>query len=67
MEYTITVYEPKINQKLSTLLKLQKKYMPVSEDLKDDIEPKHLLNAIINSEDFEKLLDANIALFGVQE
>lgn len=67
MEYTITVYEQKINQKLSTLLKLQKKYMPVSEYLKDGIELKHLLNAIVNSEDFEKLLDANIALFEVQE
>lgn len=63
MEYTITVYEQKINQKLSTLLKLQKKYMPVSEYFKDGIELKHLLNAIVNSEDFEKLLDANIALF----
>ena len=66
MEYTVNIYEPKIYQKIATLLELQIQYMPVSEDLKNTIEPNNLLNSIINSEDFEKLLDADIALFEVQ-
>ena len=63
MEYTVNIFEPRINQKLVTLLKLRKKYTAVSEDLRNSFRANDFINVFINSVEFEKMLDTNIALF----